>query len=43
MAPLHYAAYFGCPAVLDVLLRSRSVSGDVSVALHLAACHAHHP
>eukprot|EP00045_Choanoeca_perplexa_P014117 m.164238 g.164238 ORF g.164238 m.164238 type:complete len:611 (+) comp16572_c0_seq2:147-1979(+) len=47
MTPLHYAAYLGCPKVMDVLLRSQGVSGQVNVnetcgmlghgtALHLA-------
>ncbi|EDQ86744.1 uncharacterized protein MONBRDRAFT_28109 [Monosiga brevicollis MX1] len=47
MTPLHYAAYFGAPHTMDVLLRSRSVSGNAEVdaictgmqrgtALHLA-------
>ncbi|EGD75371.1 hypothetical protein PTSG_06448 [Salpingoeca rosetta] len=31
MTPLHYAAYFGCTAVLAILLRSRSATGQVDV------------
>ena len=37
MTPLHYAAYYGCPKVMDVLLRSQGVSGQVGFKLHQAA------
>lgn len=32
MTPLHYAAHYGCPAVIGVLLRSGSSTGQVCVA-----------
>lgn len=38
MTPLHYAAFYGCAAVVKALLHSRSTTGQVRLFVPVAGC-----